>query len=127
MKKEDFEGPTWDAQVPEIGTEKVKIDGFTFDKNRIISNPFMLLMLLIVMDPTEKQKELLEKFEVVFTDDNKKQVFPKVDVEAELAKLPIDKTEMDKEIIKRLKDNIKKSPKEPSVVDELHHKYDDEK
>lgn len=86
MKKEDFEGPTWDAQVPEIGTEKVKIDGFTFDKNRIISNPFMLLMLLIVMDPTEKQKELLEKFEVVFTDDNKKQVFPKIDVEKELSK-----------------------------------------
>lgn len=81
MKKEDFEGPTWQPSLMEIGAEKVKIDGFTFDKMRVSNAPHMLLMLLIAIDPTEKQKEILEKFEVVFTDDNKKQVFPKIDIE----------------------------------------------
>ncbi len=125
MKKEDFEGPTWNAQYPEVGAEKVKIDGFTFDKNRVGTNPFMLIMLLIALDPTEKQKELLEKFDVVFTDDNKKQVFPKVDAEKELSKSPIDTTKLDEEIIKSIKEKIEKLRQEPEVIDEMHHEYDD--
>jgi len=87
MKREDFDGPTWQPTAMEIGREKVKIDEFTFDKGRMSDprNAAMLLMLLIAIDPTEKQKELLEKFEVVFTDDNKRRVFPKEDTDKENA------------------------------------------
>lgn len=83
MKRSDFESGQWSPEIPKIGAHKVQIDGFTFDYERITSMPQLFLMLLICMDPTEKQKEMLEKFQVVFTDDNGKQVFPKVDDNAE--------------------------------------------
>ena len=80
MKRQDIDGGTWDAQgVPEIGAKKVMIDGFQFDYNRMISMPNLLLMLLICADPSEKQKEILDKFGVVFTDDTRKQFYPRVE------------------------------------------------
>jgi len=78
MKREDFDGATF-QNTYEIGSPKVKIDDFTFDKNRVSNSPFLMLMLLIVIDPNEKQKEVLDKFGVVFTDDFGKQIYPKED------------------------------------------------
>lgn len=83
MKRSDFESGQWDPQIPKIGAHKVQIDGFTFDYERTTSMPHLLLMLLICIDPTEKQKELLDKFGVVFTDDNGKRIYPRIEEDGE--------------------------------------------
>lgn len=82
MKREDFESGQWKQDMI-IGGEKVEIDGFTFDKQRVANTPYLFLMLLLCIDPTEKQKEILNKFGVVFTDDNKKQLFPRENEDGE--------------------------------------------
>lgn len=82
MKREDIDGGTWKADdIPEIGAKKVMIDGFQFDYNRLSNMPQLLLMLLICADPSEKQKEILDKFGVVFTDDTRRQFYPRVEEE----------------------------------------------
>lgn len=79
MKREDIDGGTWKADnIPEIGAKKVDIDGFQFDYNRLTNMPQLLLMLLICADPSEKQKEILDKFGVVFTDDTRRQFYPRL-------------------------------------------------
>jgi hypothetical protein len=60
-----------------LGDEKVEIDGFVFWKNKAVSNPFFLMMTLICCDPTEKQKEVLDKFEVKLLDDEDNSFYPR--------------------------------------------------
>jgi len=82
MKREDIDGGTWKADdIPLVGQKKVDIDGFQFDYNRMVNMPHLLLMLIICADPSEKQKEVLDKFGVVFTDDTRRQFYPKVEEE----------------------------------------------
>lgn len=59
--------------------EKVEFDGFTFSKNTITSNPILLMMLVLCIDPTNKQKELMKKLEITFADDKGNIVFPPPD------------------------------------------------
>jgi hypothetical protein len=56
----------------------IEVDGFKFDLS-LINDPVLLMFAMIAIDPTPLQKELLEKFEVVFTDVDGKQVFPRVE------------------------------------------------
>jgi hypothetical protein len=62
-------------------TKQVEVAGYKFDVEPMQNNPFLMLMALICIDPTEKQRELLEKMEVVFMDSNGKQMFPFVEEE----------------------------------------------
>lgn len=57
--------------------EYIKIDGFEFDSEAMQNNPLMLLMSVICIDPTEKQKEFLDKLGVTLLDSKNKKVFPK--------------------------------------------------
>lgn len=77
IKKSELESTFQSLPIIGAGTDRIKIDDFEFSKKTLSNQPMLTLMLLICIDPTEKQKELLEKLEVFFTDDNKKQVFPK--------------------------------------------------
>lgn len=70
-------------KIYSIGAEKINFDGFSFDKNFVNNNLLATLMLIICIDPTEKQKELMNKIGVVFEDDNGKKVFPR-EVEIEI-------------------------------------------
>ena len=77
LTAEDINGKAWDNGNIIIGAKKIKIDGFTFDKAFLESNPIMTLMLLIAIDPTEKQKELLDLIDVIVADDNGKKLYPR--------------------------------------------------
>lgn len=65
------------SNVYELGRDKIHIDGYTFDKQNVSNNPNLLFMLILCIDPTKKQKELLNKLEVRFEDDNGNIIFPK--------------------------------------------------
>lgn len=60
-----------------LGAKKIKIDGFTFYQEKAKQNPFFMMMLLICCDPTEKQKELLDEFEIQLLDDEGKVFYPR--------------------------------------------------
>lgn len=76
IKREDFDGPQLN-KIYTIGDNKIEFDGFTFNKNNLTQNPLLALMAIIAIDPTEKQKELMNKLEIIFEDDFGKRVFPK--------------------------------------------------
>ncbi|MCK4500702.1 hypothetical protein KAU11_09390 [Candidatus Babeliales bacterium] len=76
LKPEDINGKVWDNSGIIIGAEKIKFDGFIFDKATVENNPILTMMLLICADPTEKQKELLDLIGVVLEDDNRKKFYP---------------------------------------------------
>jgi len=59
-----------------LASKTIEVDGYKFDLAQLQNNPFIMLMALICIDPTEKQKELLEKAEIVFKDADDKQMFP---------------------------------------------------
>ena len=77
LTKEEINGKAWDNGNIIIGAKKIKIDGFTFDKVFLESNPIMTLMLLIAIDPSKKQKELLDLIDIVVADDNGKKLYPR--------------------------------------------------
>ena len=61
-----------------ITGEKINIDGFEFDKEKVTANPLLTIMLIICSDPTEKQMEVLDKLEIRMLDDRGKQFYPRL-------------------------------------------------
>lgn len=60
-----------------LGEAKIDIDGFTFGEKSLQMNPARLTMLLLCIDPTEKQKEIFKKLNVILYDDFGKQYYPR--------------------------------------------------
>jgi len=82
IKKEDFELNQWNVKnVPIIGSKKIKIDEFTFDKKKVVENPIFSILLILASDLSEKQKEVMNLLEINITDDNNKSFFPREVVE----------------------------------------------
>jgi hypothetical protein len=59
-----------------VGQKVIDLDGFKFNEKILQSNLARLVMLFLTLDPTPKQKELLNKIGVVLLDDYGKQFFP---------------------------------------------------
>lgn len=71
-------GDLFDVHGNVLNNKEIEVDGFIFDSAALQNNPFLMLMGLICIDPTEKQAELLRKADVTFTDAKGKQIFPPV-------------------------------------------------
>lgn len=82
LKPDDINKNVWNNTI-KIGAEKIKFEGFTFDKGFVTSNPIMTLMLVLASDPTDKQKELLDLIDIVIEDDNGKRFYPREEEEKE--------------------------------------------
>lgn len=57
-----------------VGRKKVSIGGFEFFEEDL-KNPMFVLTLLAIIDPTEKQREVLNASKLRFLDANNKDVF----------------------------------------------------
>ena len=66
-----------------IGDKKIEIDGFTFGEKSLKANLARLTVLLMCIDPTPKQKEILEKLDIILLDDFNKQFFPRIEEKKE--------------------------------------------
>jgi len=72
-----------DVTGKSLNEKMIEVNGFSFDAIARQENPFLMMMAVICIDPTDIQKELLEKAEVVFMDAKNKQIFPKVEEKVE--------------------------------------------
>lgn len=56
---------------------EIEVDGYSFKGAGLTSNPINLLLTLIALDPTDKQKELLNKVGMEMKDVKGNIIFPK--------------------------------------------------
>ena len=64
-----------------LGDKKLDIDGFKFGEKSLQMNPARLAVLILAIDPTPKQKEVMKKLGIVLVDDFGKQFFPREETE----------------------------------------------
>lgn len=65
------------AQGKVLSSEKLIIDEYEIDVSVLKNNPFITQLLLIAIDPSPKQKLILDAVGVKLTDINGKYIYPK--------------------------------------------------
>lgn len=101
------------AQI--IGKPKIKFGDFVFDKETVEKNPILLFTLILCVDPTPKQLEIMKQIGIVFRDDNDKQFFPRQELE-DIKKIDIDSIVGNPKLVKKIQEIINNSKVGPEKV-----------